>query len=65
MKNAIIILAVNLLYVLILFKTDSEIANIDGDVIDHYTENISKDTGSYLNPGSFRTIGYGLPFVYY
>jgi len=63
----IFILFINITYCLILLNhPKSEISNIDGNVIDHYTENISKDTGSYLNPGSFRTIGYGyilrLPF---
>ena len=63
--NTLLVLFVNVLYVSLLFDTNSEIANIDGDIIQHYTENISADTGSYLESGPLRTIGYGLVLKFF
>jgi len=58
--NSLLVLFINVLYVSLLFNTFSEIHNIDGDIIQHYTKNISADTGSYLESGTLRTVGYGI-----
>jgi hypothetical protein len=63
-NSAFIVLIVNLLYCVILLNhPKSEIYNIQGDIIQHYTENIAADVDSYANPpakDTLRTIGFPL-----